>query len=360
MTQNMSVQAPKHKQFLFVDDSHEFLSDIKDIFTEMSRGSWNIFTAENHAQALAVLQKQRIDVVVVDVDMPVMDGLQFLRLLGRTHPELQVVMLTGHTEEETRKACLESGAAMFLEKLMTPEAFGATFAALDTLATGGPAEGFRGLMREVGLQDVLQMECLGKKSSVLEIFTEKASGRIYVADGTIVHAESGSLQGEVALYGLLGLQGGEFNLKPFTEPPQRTISGQYEYLLMEAARLKDESSDIFAVKPSETQVAEPQPTESLQTEYITGKRTGVRVRTEEVMLSSGSGEVLYEWHCESATERVKLLQQIEQQAAQLTRLLRGGCFERMEIVASNGRSVCCITPLMRLFVRTSLPKPSES
>src|SRR2546426_1856423 len=138
MTQNMSAQAPKRKQFLFVDDDHEFLGDIRDIFTEMSRGSWNILTAENHAQALAVLQKHRIDVVVLDVNMPVMDGLQFLRLLGRTHPGLQVVMLTGHAEEQTRKACLESGAALFLQKLMAPEAFAATFAALDTLATGGP------------------------------------------------------------------------------------------------------------------------------------------------------------------------------------------------------------------------------
>src|SRR5438105_13475587 len=82
----------KHKQFLFVDDDHGFLADIKDIFGEMSRGSWKIFTADNHAQALAILQKNRIDVVVLDVDMPVMDGLQFLRLLGRTDPGLQVVM----------------------------------------------------------------------------------------------------------------------------------------------------------------------------------------------------------------------------------------------------------------------------
>ena len=48
-------------------------------------------------------------------------------------------------------------------------------------------------MRRVGLQEVLQMECLGRKSSVLEIFTGKVRGRIFICDGAIVHAESGAL-----------------------------------------------------------------------------------------------------------------------------------------------------------------------
>src|SRR5207302_1776455 len=127
--------------------------------------------------------------------------------------------------------------------LLTPQGFEAVFSALDALAEAAPQTGFRGMMRRVGLQEVLQMECLGRKSSVLEVFTEKVRGRIFISDGSIVHAESGTLQGEVALYGLLALRGGEFNLLAFQEPARRTIAGQYEFLLMEAARLQDESSD---------------------------------------------------------------------------------------------------------------------
>ena len=56
--------------------------------------------AENHAQALALLQQQRMDVVVLDLDMPVMDGLQFLRLLQRTHPGQPVVILTGRATDK--------------------------------------------------------------------------------------------------------------------------------------------------------------------------------------------------------------------------------------------------------------------
>ena len=84
-------------------------------------GGWDIFTAENHAQALALLAKLRVDVVVLDIGMPGMDGIQFLQLLGRTHPGQQVAMLTGEATEERRKTCLESGAVLFLEKPVLSE-----------------------------------------------------------------------------------------------------------------------------------------------------------------------------------------------------------------------------------------------
>ncbi len=97
----MAAENSKRKAFLFVDDDVGFLTNIQDLFSEMAHGRWDIFTAENHAQALALLAKLRVDVVVLDIGMPGMDGIQFLHLLGRTHPGQQVAMLTGGATEET-------------------------------------------------------------------------------------------------------------------------------------------------------------------------------------------------------------------------------------------------------------------
>jgi len=58
----MSNETTRRKQFLFVDDDASFLEGIRDLFNTMSGGSWQIFTAENHAQGLALLAKQRVDV----------------------------------------------------------------------------------------------------------------------------------------------------------------------------------------------------------------------------------------------------------------------------------------------------------
>jgi CheY-like chemotaxis protein len=340
----MSGETTKRKAFLFVDDDAGFLTGIQELFSEMARGKWDIFTAENHAQALALLAKLRVDVVVLDIGMPVMDGIQFLQLLGRTNPGQQVVMLTGEVTEERRKAALEGGAVLFLEKPVVADGYAGIFAALDALAGTLPQGGFRGMMRRVGLQEVLQLECLGRKSSVLEIFTGKVRGRIFISEGSIVHAESGALQGEVALYGLLTLRGGEFNLLPFAEPPRRSIQGQWESLLMEAARLSDEGQKFL-----EPEEAEPG-------ELVTPAapdRSGSQVRIEEIVLCSGAGEVLYEWDTKSLELRLRLLEQIEQQAAQLSSLAPVGRFDRLEIITPDGRIVCQVQPDRRLFVRSA-------
>jgi DNA-binding NarL/FixJ family response regulator len=352
----MPGESPRRKQFLFVDDDTGLLAGIRQLFSEMSKGSWEIFTAENHSQALALLRERSMDVVVLDLDMPVMDGLQFLRLLARTHPGQQVVILTGHATEEKRKLCLENGAALFLEKLIAPDGFAAVFDALEVLANAAPQEGFRGMMRRVGLQEVLQMECLGRKSSVLEIFTGKVRGRIFLSDGQIIHAESGSLQGEVALYGLLGLRGGEFNLRPFAEPPRRTISGQYEFLLMEAARLTDEGANLLDAAGHSTTPPESS-SASVASETVlrsVALPPGTAVQIEEVVLCSGAAELLYEWQCASVEHRLSLLQEIEQQAAGLSKLLPAGRFDRAEFLTAEGRIICQVQPDLRLFVRSAV------
>jgi CheY-like chemotaxis protein len=339
----------KRRSFLFVDDDAKFLAGIKELFSAMAGGRWDIYSAESHAQALSLLAQQQMDVVVLDIGMPTMDGIQFLQLLARTHPGQPVVMLTGETTEERRKTCQESGAAQILEKPLAADGFAAIFAALDALAAAPPQGGFRGMMRRVGLPEVLQLECLGRKSSVLEIFTGKVRGRIFICEGAIVQAESGALQGEVALYGLLALREGEFNLMPYSEPSRRSIEGHWESLLMEAARLNDEGQKFL-----ETDEGGPGAFEPGQLTAVPAKGLSpTQARIAEVILCSGSGEVLYEWETQALELRLQLLDQVAQQAAQLGGLIPVGRFDRLEIRTLEGRIICQVQPDRRLFVRRS-------
>lgn len=369
----MSGQTTKRKQLLFVDDDAGFLQGVKELFLEMAQGSWEVSTAESHAQALTSLQKQRMDVVVLDIGMPVMDGLQFLRLLSRTYPGQQIVMLTGQATPESRKTCLENGAALLLEKPISADGFKAVFAALDALADIQPSTGFRGMMRRVGIQEVLQIECLGRKSSVLELSAGRVRGRIYISDGNIVHAEAGALQGEAALYGLLALKGGDFNLLMFAEPPRRTIEGHWESLMMEAARLSDEGANPLKDLDTEfvAREAAPLPTAKrvpagipqspdriLPTDVGSvppGAAPG-SVRIQETVLCSGTGELLYQWQCQSLEARKHLLEQVAQHAAEVSSLAAVGRFDRLEILSGDGRIVCYVAPHIRLLVRSTAEK----
>ncbi|MEY4386819.1 MAG: hypothetical protein RLY20_2102 [Verrucomicrobiota bacterium] len=343
------------RRLLFVDDDAAFLANMRELFDALAKGRWDMHFAQNHAQAMTALQKEKFDLIVVDIGMPVVDGVQFLRLLNRAHPGQQVVMLTGQATEERRKECLELGALLFLEKPTAPGGFESIFAALDSLANVTHSEGFRGMMRRVGLQEVLQLECLGAKSSVLEVFTGKSRGRIFIKDGAIIHAEQGSLLGEVALYSLLALRGGEFNLRPFAAPAQRTIQGQWEFLLMEAARLSDEGG-LPAAEPAAPD-PEPKPKHhASDTDFFAATFTPEdpgETRIEEVVLCSGTGEVLYDWQCKSLERRLNLLEQVQDQAAQLSSVAPVGRLERVEIFTNEGRLICQILPDRQLFVRSS-------
>ncbi|MGO9588014.1 MAG: DUF4388 domain-containing protein [Limisphaerales bacterium] len=71
------------------------------------------------------------------------------------------------------------------------------------------------------------------------------------------------MMGAKALCRLLSLADGEFHLQPFKRPPERTIHGQWEFLLMEAARIHDEEATTIITKAARMeQTSLPAPTHS--------------------------------------------------------------------------------------------------
>src|SRR5215212_776185 len=99
----MPDETAKRYQFLFVDDEPEFLAALTTLLKQISKAHWAFRTATNHSQALEQLKAQPVEIVVLDVEMPVMDGIEFLRLLRHTHPRQRVVMLSERFNETTRK-----------------------------------------------------------------------------------------------------------------------------------------------------------------------------------------------------------------------------------------------------------------
>ncbi len=100
-------------RLLLVDDEVEFLEPMK---ARLERRRVDCVTAASGAEALAVLDASPVDCAVVDVKMPEMDGLELLRRLRRLHPEVPVVLLTGHASSELGVQGLELGAFEYLLK----------------------------------------------------------------------------------------------------------------------------------------------------------------------------------------------------------------------------------------------------
>lgn len=239
-TSFLRKEGKKH-QVLLVDDSMAFLETLGEMFEVLSDKTWEIHKASAADQALVILQQHQIELAVLDINMPMLDGVQLLGVIQRRHPDVKKVILTGQATDAHRTHCLANGAELFLEKPVASDGFVSIFNLLNDLFVWSQREGFSGTLRQVGLTDVIQIECLRRSSCILEVNNPETFGAIYIESGAIVHATTGSLTGETALYRILAMNTGQFRLLAFRNPPAKTIEGSWEYLLMEAARMSDEA-----------------------------------------------------------------------------------------------------------------------
>jgi len=349
------LDKPLHRRrILFVDDDQAFLQTIERLMRLWSKESWEIVTAPSASAALTVLQEDPVNLVVIDVCMPVVDGLQFLSVVHRRYPDLQKLMLTGFATEAYRSACLSNGAELFVEKPKSSEGLESLFATIEELTRCKPEPGFRGMVRRVPLMDVIQMECLGRNSSVLAVTTPRHSGNIFIKEGTIVHAEVGDLMGEEAFYKLFALPSGDFKLNPFAEPSETSITSSWESLLMQAAHVRDENSERNSER-TETDAEEiASGSMGRRTLFPNISATDDSARVEELLICSAGGDVLHAWQCPNSEFRINFLQFVGEKARLLENALQLGEFDRVEFQGKNERFVVQILSDRRVLVRTSL------
>ena len=98
---------------LIVDDEERFLKTTQAL---LEKEGYKVLTAVDGRQGLATLKDKRIDVVVLDVKMPGMDGVEVLQRIKAAHPLVEVLMLTGHATMETAIDGLKLGAFDYLTK----------------------------------------------------------------------------------------------------------------------------------------------------------------------------------------------------------------------------------------------------
>ena len=99
---------------MLVDDEEGFVDAMAK---RLGKRDLAILTAHSGPEALKKLaQNDRVDVIILDVKMPVMDGIETLREIKRVHPLIEVIMLTGHATVETGIEGMKLGAFDYLIK----------------------------------------------------------------------------------------------------------------------------------------------------------------------------------------------------------------------------------------------------
>jgi DNA-binding NtrC family response regulator len=98
---------------LLVDDEVPF---VETMTKRLSKRELMVLPAYSGREALEKLEKNGVDVVILDVKMPGMDGIETLREIKKIHPLVEVIMLTGHATVETAVEGMRLGAFDYLMK----------------------------------------------------------------------------------------------------------------------------------------------------------------------------------------------------------------------------------------------------
>lgn len=118
---------------LFVDDEKEFVQTVSERLNSRDVGTYGVYNGE---EALELVTEDQPDVMVLDLKMPGMQGVEVLRRTKELAPAVEVIILTGHGTSQDMKECMELGAFAYMNKPVDIEELSATIKAANAKVHG--------------------------------------------------------------------------------------------------------------------------------------------------------------------------------------------------------------------------------
>jgi len=101
------------QKILVVDDERSIRNTLKDV---LEYEKYEVELAENAHEAEQIIENNIPDVILCDIKMPGVDGMEFLTKLMTLHPEIPIIMITGHGDVDTAVEAIKKGAFDFIQK----------------------------------------------------------------------------------------------------------------------------------------------------------------------------------------------------------------------------------------------------
>src|SRR5438105_4704848 len=177
---------PVRPKILLLDDEQDLLDMYKDVLSQLPVQP-EIHLADSGARALALLESEPFTVLISDLKMPKMDGLQVIAIVRRKFPDLRIVAMTAVADEQYRSRAYALGVDLYWQKPGSSEEMKLFTDCIASLIGKESQAGFRGIQTKT-LMDLIQMECLSQNSSVLKITKSGRVGKIWIQSGEITDA----------------------------------------------------------------------------------------------------------------------------------------------------------------------------
>ena len=220
------------KTVLIADDERDFLICAEN-FLKVYTDQIDVLVASNGRQALQILETRKVDLLVTDVNMPEMDGIELLSHLSRKNLDIYVIVITAFATQEMLARLNKVGRFYYLAKPFSMENFGKEI--LKALNERTDA-----YVNQFTLSSLLQLIHMEQKTCTLLVRSNGKTGYLYLRNGELINAETNGNNGLEAAKKIISWHKAETEMQG-TCQKEREIHTGLMPILLEANRLADEN-----------------------------------------------------------------------------------------------------------------------
>ncbi len=200
------------------------------------KSEFEVLLACDGEQAIEVLKRERVSVLIADLVMPKVDGLELLSYISENYPEIPCIVMSAHATPEMEEGFSEETFRFFRKPFHLGELVQAIIQALNPDIPSGSLKG-------ISVASFLQMVKMEQKTCFLEIIpADGEKGHFYFEHGELYDASYRNLKGEEAAFKMITMDKAKIR---FRELPKKEfakrINTELTGLIMEATRRKEES-----------------------------------------------------------------------------------------------------------------------
>jgi CheY-like chemotaxis protein len=234
---------PGQPKILLLDEDQDFLDLYREMLSQHLPSLPEVRVANAASRALSILESEQFNILITELNLSRMDGLQVVTVVRRKHPQVRLVVLTAIRDEQFRTRAYALGVDQYWIKPETDQEMGLFMESVESLISREAQCGFRGVQSK-SLVDIIQLECLSQSSCMLKIINGLTEGKIYIQNGEVTDAEMPGMTAEPAFQRILSWKTGSFEILPPDPSRVRTIFTSYQGLLLNTAQAIDEAASL--------------------------------------------------------------------------------------------------------------------
>ena len=223
------------KKVLIVDDdavSRALLSRVMKPYAM----DFEILTAQNGEEAAYLMTEHTIDLIISDLEMPIMDGIQLLEYINKNYPGTPLFLMTAFGSDEIENRVLGLGAFKYFEKPLNMDILiDAVFEQLNA--------GAEGQISGISLSSFLQLMEMEKKTATIKVSSGEKTGNMYFREGELINATTDQLMGLKAAMELLTWDKIIIEVEGICRKRENVIKQPLMNVLMSAMQMKDEKEE---------------------------------------------------------------------------------------------------------------------